>query len=326
MKYGNSLYTLVLLLTLIHPRISWGQDIVTFGDVEAMARAGSANATDNSAITMNPATMALAQRYEIQGHLWITKGPDTSLAVGITDSKTSLVALGLVYQRQRIEGGQDSREWPGWVTSGADYARRKRFDNVTLALAVPVLERRLSFGLNGTLASYRHDVQGKGFSGNMDFGISGRPVDFFTMGISGRNLLPVSGCKNTQDSRPCIPDFDSGLLIGMYLGTPDFGSLGLDIDVHFTQADEGPPVSIRTGFQKAINKFNARAGYRWEGPTSEHWISLGFGMIEKNTGLGYAISIPLHPKPWDPLEMTHTITFRVAGIGSGPASEQPPGF
>ena len=115
-------------------------------------------------------------------------------------------------------------------------------------------------------------------------------------------------------------------MIGMYLGTQDFGSLGLDIDVHLTSDNEGPPVSVRTGLQKAINAFNTQAGYRWEGPTNEHWISLGFGMVEKNTGLGYTLSIPLHPKPWDPLDMTHMITFRVAGIGSGPASEQAPGF
>ena len=259
MKHGKSLHTLLFLLTLIHPKISWGQDIVTFGHVEAMGQAGSANATDNSAITMNPATMALAQRYEIQGHLWITKGPDTSFAVGVTDSKTSLVALGLVYQRMRFEGGDDSREWPGWVTSGSDYAQRKRFDTVTLAAAVPVLDRRLAFGINGTLAGYNHDVQGKGVTGNIDVGITGRPVDFFNIGIVGRNLLPVSGCNNTQDARPCIPDFDSGLMIGMYLGTQDFGSLGLDIDVHLTSDNEGPPVSVRTGLQKAINAFNTQA-------------------------------------------------------------------
>ena len=207
------------------------------------------------------------------------------------------------------------------------FARRKRYDNLTLAIAYPLLEKRLSFGINGTLAAYKHDIQGKGVTGNLDFGISSRPIEMFSFGVVGRNLLPVSGCTKTRtQTQPCIPDFDSGILIGTYLGTPEFGAFALDVDIHLTGPDEGPPVSIRTGFQKNISKFAMQTGYRWEGPQKDHWLTLGFGMNEKNTYVGYSMGIPLHPKPWDPLLMTHMLTFRVAQIGVGTASDKLSGF
>jgi len=117
-----------------------------------------------------------------------------------------------------------------------------------------------------------------------------------------------------------------GILIGSYLGRRDVGAFALDVDIHLTGPDDGPPVSIRTGFEKAISKFYVDTGYRWEGPSREHWLNFGIGMNERNTGLHYALSVPLHPKPWDPLAITHMISFQVAGIGGGAASEQPSGF
>ena len=327
MNNGNLLTKFLCLLGCLTATTSMAQDVVSFGDVEAMGRAGSANGTDNTAITMNPATIGLVKRYEIQTNLSVTKGPGIGMAVGVTDSKTSAVSLGLVYQRLRYDGGQDSREWPGWVESDGEFAKRKRYDNVTLAIAYPLLDNRLSFGLNGTLAKFNHDIQGKGLTGNMDFGVAASPTEYWSLGVVGHNVLPVSGCGDTQkQNATCLPDFDTGILIGTYLGTPEFGGFALDVDVHLTGPDDSPPVSIRTGFQKTISTFVVETGYRWEGPTNNHWLTMGFGITKRNTGMVYSLGIPLDPKPWDPLLMTHMISFRVVGIGSGPDSERPPGF
>ena len=326
MSLSNTLRIFILPFAGLLCMSANAQDVVRFGSVDGMGGAGSANPTDNSGITLNPATIALESRYEIQGHVSLTKGPDTSIAASITDSKTAPVALGLVYQRIRYTGGNDSREWPGWVNTDEEFARRKRYDAVTLAIAYPLLDRKLSFGLNGSLGKYKHDIQGKGITGNLDFGISAQPIEGWSLGVAGRNLLPVSGCKVTgTQTRPCIPDYDMGVIIGTYLGDQDIGSFSLDVDIHITRPKGGPPVSVRTGFEKTISKFFVDLGYRWEGPTQEHWLTTGIGMIQQNTGLQYTIGIPLHPKPWDPLAMTHMISFRVLGAG-GAVAERPPGF
>ena len=324
MKVGNTLRIFIFASVGLLAMPAQAQDAIVFGPVRGMGGAGSANPTDNSAITLNPATTALMSRYEIQGHFSITKGPDTSFAASITDSKTAPVTLGLVYQRIRFTGGEDAREWPGWVDTNTEFARRKRYDVVTLAAAYPVLDRKLSFGLNGTLAKYNHDIQGKGLTGNLDVGIAAQPIDGWGIGVSGRNLLPISGCKITgSQTRPCIPDYDMGVLIGTYLGDPNLGAFSLDVDIHISGPEGGPPVSVRTGFQKTIAQFAVETGYRWEGPTKEHWLTAGFGMIQNNTGLQYAIEVPLHPKPWDPLAMTHMLSVRVMGAG-GALAERPP--
>lgn len=311
----NSIKKIFFLLGLGLSSLAFGQDVEHYGRVESMGQAGAANPGENTAITLSPATLGLRERYELQTNFWITGGPDYSLSGSIADSTTSAVALGIVYHRTRSTGGVDAREFPGWVDSGEAWARRKRYDNVTLALAYPMLENRLSIGINGTLAVYNHDVQGKGVTGNIDFAVAGRPVESWALTLVGRNLLPISGCKPNQ-RRACIPDFDSGILIGSHLGKEDFGALALDVDIHLTQQGEGPPVSVRTGFEKLFSKVNAQIGYRWEGPTQEHWITTGVGMMEKNTGLHYALSIPLHSKPFDPLAVTHMLSLRVAALGS----------
>jgi hypothetical protein len=227
------------------------------------------------------------------------------------------------YQRSRTTGGGDSREWPGWVDTNSEFARRKRFDAVTLAIAYPLLDKKLSLGLNGTVAKYNHDVQGKGVTGNLDFGVSTQPVDGVSFGLVGRNLLPVSGCDS--NSRPCIPDFDMGILFGTYLGLDDLGAIALDLDFHLSGPTDGPPISVRAGLEKRIGSVLLETGYRWEGPVRQKWFSFGIGASQKNTGLHYSIDFPLHTKPFDAAAITHMFAFRVMGAG-GIVGDTPSGF
>ena len=207
--------SIFLLLSTSH--LAYSQEEVIHAQVQAMGQAGSVNPGDNSTITLNPAAISLNERYDYQAHFSISEGPDYSFASSVVDTKTAPFAMGMAYQRVNYDPILQTRELPGWIITGEEFNKRKRYDNISLAIAYPFADRRFSIGASGTVAIYNHDIQGKGVTGNMDVGIVGRPVQAWSIGVSGRNLIPTYNCRtDTERSQPCIPDLDPGLLIGNY--------------------------------------------------------------------------------------------------------------
>jgi hypothetical protein len=270
------------------------QDAVHTAPGDMTGRAGAAHAHDNLAITANPAALGLSRRYALgaQGGFW--NGRDFRFGANAVDSLTNPgIALGLAYERSYITSDLPDDEQPGWIVSGDDPPSRRRFDHITAAFALPLLDNRLSFGVSGTLLLMNHAVLGTRTSGDVEAGIAGRPAERWSLGLAVRNILP----------RMLVTDTGVGLVAGTRYAWDEHTALALDVDVPLTKVDEGLPMSVRLGGEWGDTTKHFGAGYRFEGPTGQHWVSVGAGLWSdpatspdggSKAGFVYAAQVPLH--------------------------------
>ena len=151
-----------------------------------------ANPYDNAAVTVNPAMLSLEQRYDLLAGASCRSPPLLGLVGCFGGLETSKwLGLGVAYQRQKANPEMSPSDLPGWVPQSYVPSNERLAHDVTLAASTAVWDRRLSIGLNGTFNSYEHVRHGNGITGNMDIGIGLRPVRLLTVGLVGRNILPV---------------------------------------------------------------------------------------------------------------------------------------
>lgn len=260
---------------------------------DATGSASAAHAHDNAALTSNPAAIGLARRYAISASGGFWNGTDWRGGVSAVDGMTTEgVALGVGYQRWQTRSELSAGELPGWLAEGDELSKQRRYDALTIGVAVPVADNRFSVGLNGSVLFVGHAVLGNATTGDVDVGIAGRPTEEWSVGLAVRNVLPQFF---ETDER-------IGLLAGTRYAWDPHTSVSLDVDVPMLKVD-GLPVSIRGGAEwgDAVRHFGL--GYRFEGPTSEHWMTLGAGLwsdpetsqdSSSRAGVNYALQIPLH--------------------------------
>ncbi|MBW1881618.1 MAG: hypothetical protein JRJ84_24940, partial [Deltaproteobacteria bacterium] len=119
-------------------------------------------------------------------------------------------------------------------------------------------------------------------SGNADAGLGVRVDERWSMGLVGYNLLPL----NDQ------PDLPAGILAGARFEEPSVAAWSLDAGLQFEEAD-GIPLVLRTGGELLIGTTRPRVGYRFEGPTREHWATAGVGAESEAGAVEYSLSVPL---------------------------------
>jgi hypothetical protein len=245
---------------------------------------GVANPYDNAAITVNPALLGLEERYDFMAGLSYGPHPYLGWTGTMADSKTSeWVALGISYQRQRANPELTASDLPGWVPEAYLPSNERLAHDVTLAVATAFLQRRVSVGVNGTLISYEHDRHGAGFTGNMDVGIGLRPVSLLTVGLVGRNLLPIS----RQSGRL------AAVAGGFSLADPEVGGFSLELERKLEEVNNHKPWRLGAGVESAVGTTRIRSGYRWDATSSAHWITAGLGAQNELGGVEYGIAIPL---------------------------------
>lgn len=271
------------------------QDDVNTGPALAMGGASAAHADNNAALTTNPAAIGLKRRYnvDIVGGFW--DGRDYRVGVNAVDAMytTEGLAMGVAYQYWRTRVPLTTDELPGWVESGEELSSRRAFNNVTIGAALPVAEGRFSVGVNGTLLFINHAVLGSTVTGDMDVGLAGRPTKDWSLGVAVRNVLPKF-----------FPTDDSiGLTAGTRYAWSDQTSVAVDVDVPFVAPEDGIPLSIGGGAEIGQDLRQLGIGYRYIGPTNQHWASLGAGIWSDTApdspagnlaGLHYAAQVPLH--------------------------------
>jgi hypothetical protein len=268
--------------------------------VMSMGWAGIANPESNSAPTVNPGLLGLSERYHFGGQFAYGPHPQAGWAVTAVDSRTiKSLAIGVTYNRSVDDPELAVEELPGWIPIGTPISNRRVFHDVTLAAAVPLLDRRISFGVNGTVSIFDHDRLGNGLTGNLDTGLGIRPVDFFTLGLAGRNLLPIAA----QTDRPAT------LSYGLRLGTAELGGIEVNMDQILEDTD-GAPWELAAGLEKAAEAVQVRGGWRYDGPESRHWLTLGLGAGSSSGSLGYSIALPL--TDFTAGGMIHQISLRVS--------------
>lgn len=284
------------------------------GPAMATGGAAAAHADSNSALTVNPAALGLKPRYGIDAFGGFFDGRDGRFGGTAVDGLTTEgIALGLGYQRSYLSVPLQESELPGWGLADQDLPRGRRFDTFALGLAVPLVDEVLSFGLGGTIVMIGHPNLGQTFTGNATVGFAARPAEKWAVGLAGRNLLPVFF--------PTDPG--ASLVLGNRYAWTENQAISLDLELPFDL--QGPvPLIGRAGAEWGDEARVLGVGYRFVGPSSEHWVTLGAGMISDSStdgrstgtrgGLHYTAELPLHPMGDTKsqfLAVRHTLTISI---------------
>jgi hypothetical protein len=305
MTYGKSHFlastpgaTLALGLLLLGSAgsVAHAGEVHAGANVVGAGGASTALIGDNSAVTGSPAMLALTERYDGLG--LGTLGPVGALSAGLSavDSRTNTLALGLAYRRGQISLPLTEDDLPGWVVPGEEPTNREFSDDLTLALAVPLADRKVSIGLNGTMLWWKRERRGRGFTGNLDLGLAIAPAELFTVALNGRNLLTM------------VKDEDLPLagVLGVRVG--DREALQGLIDVSL-QAGSGASLSF--GLDGSTGPATYRVGYAWDGLSQQHRATWGLGVINEAGGFEYAMQVPVTGNPHGFAGVVHAISVRI---------------
>jgi len=247
-----------------------------------MGSTAAADASVNDGISVNPGLLGLTDRYDIAaiGGLgyrgWMAGG-------SVVDTRQKYFTAGLSYQRMVYEPELADADLPGWYDEGTTPSNFKRFHDIHLGMAVPLLQRKLSFGVNGGMSITEHDRQGQDIHGNFDFGIGAQPTPWLTIGVVGRNLIPL------KEQR----DYPMAVLTGLRASNDAIGAVALDVNVN-VQDFSVPPVAVRLGLEKTFASVaDLRVGYHWEGPENAHRLAVGLGAHNDRGSVDFGADMPL---------------------------------
>jgi hypothetical protein len=271
--------TLSLVLTILCLQTSDAAEDSVDAGLLAMGSAGAADATSNSAIAINPGLIGLHTRYDFEGFFHYGPGGGLHWGGSAMDSQTAKgVAFGLVYSGDSAQPAPATPDLPGWKIVDTVLDNKKRYHDITTAIAVPFARQRISIGLNGTVALYDHDLGGRGSSGNMDAGLGVKPVRWLTLGVVGRNLLPI------PYERPL------GLKSGVRIEEMKVGALEVDFD--WNKYERRTELSSSMGGELVTGTTVFRLGGRYhsDDPSTVSW---GLGIRDRGVELCYGMSVPL---------------------------------
>jgi hypothetical protein len=280
----------------------------------ATGGAAVANADDNTALSVNPAVIGLSDRYAVDLIGGFFDGRDVRFGGSAVDATTTQgLALGVAYQRSYLSIPLTVDELPGWGAVGAEPATARRFDTLTLGVSIPVIEDRLAFGAGGTAVFISHPVLEAPITGNLTVGAAGRPAERWTVALAGRNLLPVFFPTDPRAS----------VALGNRYAWNEHTALSLDLELPLDLAGDVPVIG-RFGASWGDDLRAFGVGYRWVGPSSEHWVTAGFSIFSQAAsdprvdrsrgGLRYATEVPLHPLTTGKgrlLAIRHTLTVTI---------------
>lgn len=301
------MFPLLLVTTALAANPYTPRDVHS-AETRAMGHTGGATATSNAAITVNPAALALAERYE--GVVTGNYGDQESWGVNVTmvDSKTVPLALGIAYSHDVWEPPFLDEELPGWQLPDSTIQNWKRSDAFTLGVAYPFLDRRLTVGVGLHMSFWDTQRDGVGVGGNAHIGIAGRPWEYLFLGLSLRNFVPL----NDPLALPTT------LRPAMRLEHPQVGALVFEADIQLVGEVLYHPLSLYSGIEGRIVTAPAdggmvavRAGYRTR-QLDGHYISAGFGLINTQASVDYALEIDVVTTPVTLSNLINSLSLRVA--------------
>ncbi len=286
--------SLALLLAL--------SDVASAAEVDGanvLAMGGTANAAadDNAAVTSNPGVMGLTERYDFSGLFRYGPHGDTEWGASVMDARTTpSVAFGLAYVGGLTTPALETSDLPGWKLEDEALSLARRDHQLTAALGVPLLDRKLSVGISGDLLLYNRDIGGAGTSGNLNAGVGVRPVDLLVLAIAARNLVPLEGPA------------DGALVLGggVRLLDEKYGILAADLDV---RPGDGA-VGWGAGAQGNLAKARARAGFQVVPGTGAQRFTWGVGFASDGAALEYAMVAPVGGA--ENAGISHSVSLRFA--------------
>lgn len=270
------------LVPLLLAPVAPAADVLDGANLLGMGGVGAAASRDNAAITLNPGLLALHPRYDFLGQF--RYGPSAAMSWGVSalDARTSdVVALGLAYSGDRSDPVLEDADLPGWTVPGAEITNRKRFHDFAGGLAVPVLDRRIGFGLGFVAGLYDHDRQGSGWTFDLHAGAGLRPVDWLVLGAAVRDFV-----GGQEQDRPL------SVVGGLRLEAPE--AIAVETNATWTDAyTTGLPVTLAAGLELPVDAARFRMGWRRDADVGVHSVTAGLGWEREGAGIEYATRVPL---------------------------------
>ncbi|MFB6262074.1 MAG: hypothetical protein ABEL76_00425 [Bradymonadaceae bacterium] len=235
-----------------------------------LGMSGTYNAVGTGAAGLyhNPAGIAAANMYSLNGTYEFT--PSTNvLSASIVDSKTnSNIAAGVGYS---------------YLLGRSELSNSFGHD-IRLALAIPAVPDRVSVGVEGRYAILNTDGTelARGFT--MEAGFLFRIVDKLKLGVVGRNLIDI--CDRPRVCRTVTPlTMAGGLAYGE--GSPFTATADVEVDL----GSEEDQVNLRYqigGEYLVAGSVPIRVGYEHKTFTETDHVSLGAGWRASRFGIDIA--------------------------------------
>jgi hypothetical protein len=267
--------------------------VVSAANVTAMGGTGVASPDDNVGITLNPGMLGLERRYDVSALFMASPGEGIGWGATAVDARTSArVAAGIAYAGDRTNPPLTDADLPGWAIADEEISNVQQHHDITGAIAVPLLGRRLSVGVSVAASYTDHVRQGDVLRWDGHVGAGYRLSDAWSFGVAGRNLLPTAGSLPPE------------LVAGARLRTEAFQA---EVDGGW---QDGAPALLAAGLEKSLGAAGrVRGGWRYEG--GDHALSFGLGWKGQGGAIEYGLALPLAGKV-RAASLTHVFSVRVA--------------
>ena len=246
---------------------------------------GSPSSLDN--VWYGSSVLALESRYDIHGSGFFTPDGWRGFEVAALDSRTSNLAMGLIYSfMHNPDMPMLNEELPGWELPGSGSDNPTAAQHVAAGVAMSGDgDRRLSIGLHGGYFWRRAGRAGDGSGIRLGGSVSGRPHETVVLSLGTTWPLLVYGARGYEDQ----PRFDAG---GRW--QPVEG-LSLLADATLPM-DELDGVDLGLGTEYIIAELvPVRVGWSRNAGDVRHSLGAGVGVKSEYLDLQYGLWIDLGP-------------------------------
>lgn len=240
-----------------------------------MASSFIANASGSGAIYHNPAGVAAATMYAIDGAYRYSPNINTFSASVVDSMINPKLSAGLSY---------------GYETSNDSDLPLTGHDG-RMALASQIIPRQLILGVGGRYLNYESDGDEvlNGFT--LDAGTLLRVSDAVSLGLAANNLVPV--CNDDTCLKGIAPRLVGG---GLALGSAQSFQASTDVRANVSDGEDMSWIFAGGGEFLLANVLAVRAGYQHRTQGSENIMAGGVGFRSQAIGLDLGYKYNLQTK------------------------------
>jgi len=281
-------------------------DPFTPADATSMGLAGGGRGSPSNIdnVWYGSSVLALDSRYDIHGSGFLTPGGWRGFEVAALDSRTSTLAMGLVYSyMHHPDMPMLNSELPGWELPGTSSDNPAAAQHIAAGLAIAADgDRRVSVGLHGGYFWRRANRAGAGSGLRLGGSIAARPHETLSLNLGTTWPLLVDGARGYEEQ----PRVDAGLQY-----TPIEG-LGLLADA-MLPIDELDGVDFGFGAEYAIAEVvPVRVGWSRNAGDVRHALGAGLGVRVEYLDLQYGLWIDLGPDDDGLSAPVHALTLAMS--------------
>jgi hypothetical protein len=264
-----------LCLTLLVSASATAQEFTQGARPTGLGQAYTAVSTGASGIYHNPAGIARAVMYSLEGTFEYTPNGSV-LNAAVMDSKTNPdLGAGVAYSYFLGRGDTD--------VNGHD---------IHLGLALPVLPDRISLGLGGRWIIAKVDGVQIINQPTVSAGALFRVSEMIHLGLAGKNLIDV--CSDDEQCGDVAPTL---IALGASIGDETNFLVSSDLEMDLTSDPDSVALNVDAGAEYMIGQIvPIRLGYQHKGVDATNFVTGGLGWRSNQAGVDAGFRI----NPADP--------------------------